>query len=92
MVPAHNATSALRITTQCVHQELDITWRLNASHFTVAIFDEKDCVFPCFIDLQCLILMQNVIDVWCTVFEPCPLIRLILYYCQAVSQTVLWYC
>lgn len=41
--PAHNATSALRITMQCVHQELDIAWRLDAS-FAVAIVDEKNCL------------------------------------------------
>lgn len=33
VVPAPNATNALHITTQCVHQELVIAWRLNASHF-----------------------------------------------------------
>ena len=51
MVPAPNATSAPRITTQCVHQELDIAWRLNPSHFVFNIFIKKMSALPSFIIL-----------------------------------------
>jgi hypothetical protein len=49
MVPAHNATNALPITTQYVRQELDIAWRLNTAHFAVFCLMkiEKKCLcFP----------------------------------------------
>jgi hypothetical protein len=48
MVPAHNATNALPITTQYVRQELDIAWRLNAAHFAVFFWWKlKKCLcFP----------------------------------------------
>jgi hypothetical protein len=38
MVPAPNATSALLITTRCVHRKLVIAWRLNTSQFVFDIF------------------------------------------------------